>query len=374
MHELAVRNQLFSYFYIRAQRSKDVRERSTKFNDMIATLSAGVALGYRYFVDSGAYTYQAQQSRELTEIAITRAQYKQGDLVGKDPYQLVQMLEARGIPPVTKLPPVDEYFADYLQFIKDYGHLFYIIAELDIEGCPDGKGGTVELDKVDRWTNELLKTRHGLKVMPVYHENRGRQWLQDWLLDTQSPYIALGSDPQQAEGAAALINLAHRCGKFIHGFGSSGIRTTLKRRPFDSIDSSTWLRSDKYGGSFLTNDILQEVDGEVFPLLLGIGNVKILTHKEKYRREAFRAFYKRWGLDINVIMQDDPWSRQQTVESLHENRKATLIAWRQIARYYEEECRWREPVLWRMAVDGKMPRVHPYVAAAREGREIKLWC
>lgn len=314
--ELKIKNSLLSYFYLRDKMVKSRREGGGEFQGIMGKIADMKKSGCWLMLDSGAYTYQSKQAEEE----------KAGHAT---------------------LPPVREFFDEYKQFVINYGHNFSVIAELDVDGCADGKGGFIGVGDVDEMTNELLETRHHGKIMPVYHENRGQAWLRDWLMETRSPYIGYGSGGVLPEVATAFITTCHLAGKFVHGFGQAGVKTSLFRRPFDSVDASTWLRADKYGGSFLA---VMDTYGRYI-------THKVLTHKEKHRRMGYLDFYKRFNLDPALIAKDD----------LVENRKATLIAWREIARWWEEDHKpkWQEPYMWTMAQRGEYPDEHPLITRVR---------
>ena len=297
--DMGVKNQLFSYYYLRGM----LRKGGTvgKVSNMFARMKRAKAKGYSFFLDSGAFTYQ-----EATQ---------------------------KGAP----LPPARAYFEEFKSFCMDHGDLFDIIAELDIEGCPDGNGGVVKLEDVDAWTDELIGVV-GPKVMAVYHGNtRSKQWLQSWLLQTSSPYVGFSSDT--VDGAAQTIAMAHRYGKFIHGFAQTRIQTDMKQTPFDSVDSSTWLRADRFGG---TNIFFN-------------GKWIVLDHLHKHQRMLYKSYYEQWGLDPKLIAQDD----------LYENRKANIVAWRELANSIEAKAmhdkQGRLPYMLDLTLKGKIPDEHPIV-------------
>jgi hypothetical protein len=244
--------------------------------------------------------------------------------------------EAKG--EASKLPTPEAYFEEYYGFLREYGDLFDIIAELDIDGYVSGENGQpYSIQQVDEWTNRLLELPViGTRIMPVYHLHRGKLWLRDWLADTSSPLVGFASSAVGGGPAAAMISMAHRFGKWVHGFGQTRIKTDMKYMPFNSVDSTTWLRADRYGGScYFIN-----------------GKFIVLDHKHKQDRARYRDYYLKWGLDPKLIMKDD----------LYENRKATIIAWRELANDMERRVTHgtREPYLCEyLRKHGRMPDRHP---------------
>lgn len=361
---------------------KDAAKGTNILGEMLDQMKAAKAMGYFFILDSGAYTYQAKQSSELKE-RLEEAGLKKSDVDTLGVDKVMETLSKLGLSTASAvLPEPRKYFEEYRAFCTQYGHLFDIMVELDIEGCLDGKGGYLTQSTIDSWTDELLQGPHAQKIMPVYHPQRGLTWLRDWLMDTSSPYVGFGSDPAQADAASGLIARIHKAGKWVHGFGQAGLKSTLKRRPFDSVDASTWLRADKYGGSFL---IRQSATEEML-------SITVLTHKEKGadplyavkgkikqirmaqgvpeeeagkglevlpatggKRRMFDAFYRKHGLDPKAIYKDD----------LDANRRATLIAWREICKHYES-MPWQPPYLWQWTQDGVCPLEHPILTRVKQ--------
>lgn len=312
--DMGVRNQLMSFYYFRTA----LRSSGHKALSILARMKRAHDKGYRFMLDSGAFTYQLKAKKQ-------------------------------------PMPPPRAYYDEYLEFIYKYHHLFDIIAEFDIDGTvmvdragntvtfdpqhPDealkNGGNWVETHDVDVWTNILLNEKSvRSKILPVYHPTRKIGWLEDWLLDTRSPLVGFGSD---SENAAPIIALCHRWGKWVHGFGQTRIKTDIKYTHFDSVDSSTWLRSDKYGGTMIfQSDQLIVIDN---------------LHKD--RRRSYKNYYERWGLDFNKIIKDD----------LQENRLATIVCWRELSNSFERKAvirnKGRYPFLWEMHRDGKVPLEHP---------------
>jgi len=300
--ELGVPYQLMSYFYFRTMRA------GTKAHDLLAKMRRAHAAGYRFMLDSGAFTYNTKANM-----------------------------------PGAKLPEPRGYFQEYKNFIQDHGDLFEVIVELDIDNFGAGTDRAVSLSEVDDWTNELFSIREiGPKIMPVYHASRGPTWLRDWLLDTGSPYIGFGSSG--GGGAAAFVAQARRFGKAAHGFAQTRIKTELKYAEFYSVDSSTWLRADKFGGTC----IFQE------------GRFTVLDHLHKADRRLYRRYFESWGLDWAKIAKDD----------LHEMRKSTIIAWRELGKHLEKQAYARnagkDPYLLEAAKAGIELKEHPVITKARK--------
>jgi hypothetical protein len=302
--DMGVKNQLYSFYYWRTALHSRGGQKALA---QLSRMRRAKKKGYSFFLDSGAFTFQANSSQ------------------GKG-----------------NMPAPKAYFRDYIDFLAEYHDLFDIVAEFDVDNWAIDPltEKPVTTDQANEWILEMLDMEGlGPKVMPVYHQHRGQLWLRDWMETTASPYIGRASSDVQGSGAA--IAMAHRYGKHIHGFGQTRIKTDLKYLNFDSVDSITWLRADKFGGSMIYRN----------------GTMIILDHLHKADRRIYADWYESWGLDFKLILKDD----------LHENRKATIISWREMSNAFERTAalrgggRVKRPYLLDMHLKGKpIPEVHPY--------------
>lgn len=305
--QLGVPNILFSYFYFRQKLAKDGAAGFLQ----LKKLRAAKKLGYRFMLDSGAFTYQMK-----------------ADQVGRS------------------LPNPEGYHREYLDFLLDYGDIFDVICELDIDGVVNDPktGQPITVQQVDEWTNDLLEHESlRKKIMPVYHEHRGLAWFDDWCADVQSPLMGISSEFGVNVGSTqALIARAHRWGKYVHGFAQTRIKTDLKWTTWDSVDSTTWLRADQYGGTMIWRN----------------NQLIVLDHKHKADRGKYRQWFEGWGLDFNKVMADD----------LETMRHATIITWREMAKFFSKKGKL--PYLYEaMIIEGKNPTVHPKLKELKESQQ-----
>lgn len=308
--DLGVKHILFSFYYLRS----GLLSKGVATQAMLERMRRAKRKGYRFMLDSGAFTYQDAAKHH-------------------------------------RVPPPAAYFAEYVEFTRSYGDLFDVIVEFDVDNhVINPKTGKVyDVHQANAWINELLSEpaiQH--KVMPVYQPHRGRTWFYDWLADTRSPLVGMGSSNQQGK-LGSFVAQCHQFGKFAHGLAQTSFKTTTKSVNFDSVDSTTWLRADKFGGTMIWSG----------------GQLHVLDHLHKRDRQRFRAWYEDWGLDFAKIMQDD----------LGENRKATIITWREMGNYFESLWATRGgkyPYLYQALVDGKtLPDRHPYLDKLEEMRRGK---
>lgn len=132
---------------------------------------------------------------------------------------------------------------DYSDYLDRHGHLFEVVASLDV--IQDWRGSKRNL--------EYLRRRGHDAVLPVFHG--GEPW---GLLDeycASADYIALGGiaganistkDPKVVRWIDRCFDIAAKHGTRIHGFGLSAY-AVLRRFPWASIDTTAWHSGIRYG-------------------------------------------------------------------------------------------------------------------------------
>lgn len=136
---------------------------------------------------------------------------------------------------------IDKYVDEYAEFIRDHKIKQYV--EMDV----DQIYGVEKTRKL----RERIENRVGWQSIPVWHTIRGKESFEE---DCRNyDYIALGyflteglSSQLTIKYAKAFVKRAHELNCRIHGLGFT--RTTLLDKiPSDSVDSSTWSISKRYG-------------------------------------------------------------------------------------------------------------------------------
>lgn len=142
---------------------------------------------------------------------------------------------------------IERYVDEYADFVKENRIQRYVEIDVDqIYGV-----------QYTRKLRDRLEQRVGWRSIPVWHSIRGKD---SFLNDTRDyDYIALGyfltegvSASITEKYARAFIDAAHTNNCKIHGLGFTKT-TILKDFPFDSVDSSSWAASSRYGGLFHFN-------------------------------------------------------------------------------------------------------------------------
>jgi len=144
---------------------------------------------------------------------------------------------------ITTTSEFKEYLDSYAKYLKGFGHQFSTYVNLDVIFNP---AKTWEMQK-------YLENEHGLKPLPVFHFGENINWLYKYM--DNYDYLGIGGLGQEVP-KTKFIHYADRifkdiCDKNgfpkvkIHGFAMTSIDLIL-RYPWFSVDSSSWLVSERY--------------------------------------------------------------------------------------------------------------------------------
>lgn len=224
----------------------------------------------KWFLDSGAFTYASQAK------------------TGK------------------KLPPPRKYVKQYMDYIQDTGHRWCRIAEADLDEI---NGMDISREEVEGWLEEMLVRFPDYPIMPTWHHWRGRSKWTEYCQDPRVKVLAIGSGGGTPVGVQRKMVLeAREARKPVHGFAMTKVNTVLKWVPYDSVDSTSVWMGQKYGSlPIFTNNKWKVLDGD---------------HKND--RRQYRKYFTNIGCDYRLIEKDD----------LTEVRKASVIAWRNLAERF----------------------------------------
>lgn len=140
---------------------------------------------------------------------------------------------------------------DYISFIKKNKEKFHIYANLDVIGDPEK---TLE--------NQKIIEKAGLTPIPAFHYQSDMKYLK-YYIDNYD-YIALGGLVPLTNNPKKLQNWLNKCFKElikpihqrklkVHGFGVTSLEI-LKKYPFYSVDSTSWLTPGKFGNIPILTD------------------------------------------------------------------------------------------------------------------------
>lgn len=137
---------------------------------------------------------------------------------------------------------VKDYLNTYIEFCHKYKTQCDPYVNLDIIFNPE-----------KTWENQKYMESHGLQPLPVFHFGEDFKWLDKYV--DNYPYIGisgLGSDIQkksyfQSFGDKVFKRLSQSKQMIkVHGFAATSF-DLIKRYPWYSIDSTTWIKHAAYG-------------------------------------------------------------------------------------------------------------------------------
>ena len=227
-----------------------------------------------WFLDSGAFTYWAKYEKEPE-----------------------------------KLPPWKKYKKLFFTYVNDTWERWARIAELDLDHVEG-----IDLDMLAEWRDEMFDRWPQANICPVWHPSRGADEWTSYVRDPRIRHICIGSGQKNDGLIRRMVTTAHQWNKTVHGFGMTRVNTSLQRIPYDSVDSTSWLMSQKFGTMFIFKDNKFRLIG------------KDAGMSKKQSRMPWRNHFKRLGLDWRKIEADD----------VAECRKASIIAWRRLSDRLQE--------------------------------------
>lgn len=296
-----IRFCLFSFHYLRTKRdfSEMVEWMMKARRDGYIDPQTGQKHQYMFFLDSGGFTFK-----------------KKGDPHGT----------------------LDDYSEEFIRFVTSdpAAAAFDIIAEMDVAIDITNSLGEVRIsgyDRMLRWRRHLYDGV-GDRLMPVYGSDVPIEFFHEWGADPRYRYFGLASNfAGDLPGQRRNMTYLHQQGKWVHAFGMTRLQTDMKYLTgYESVDSTTWLRSDKFGGTFIIRK----------------GNIVVLDHHQKEQRKHYRRYFERIGCDPDKILglhvpHDVRCSGPDSLtpncgacqDQMFELRKSALVAWRNLTYYFE---------------------------------------
>lgn len=104
------------------------------------------------------------------------------------------------------------------------------------------------------WNNMLYIEKHGIKVIPVFHQHETMDWLDKICQHTDYFGVSPANDvtkKQRIEWLDTVYSIIK--GKYkTHGFGATA-KDIIYRYPWYSVDSTSWKAVCRYGQSCTIN-------------------------------------------------------------------------------------------------------------------------
>ena len=183
---------------------------------------------------------------------------------------------------------------DYIAHIKENITNLKVYANLDV---------IYNAEKT--YENYLAMGAEGLNPLPVYHQGEDKKFLLDYL--ENSDYIALGG--LVGSGRSILEPFLDNCfsiiknywPKKIHGFGINAL-WALKKYPFYSIDSTSWMPGGRYGSIYSSPKISEgsmkkDINSFMYTKTLNYKEMAIINIKQFLQLEKDIVYYwKRRGI------------------------------------------------------------------------------
>lgn len=189
------------------------------------------------------------------------------------------------------------YLEEYVAWIREHHKDIYVVANLDLDLI-------VGKDVVRKWNKKYFEPLEDIvDVVYVAHEDKaigdpfGLYHFEEYC----KRYKYVGINQNNKKAAHRFYLLAKKYNRRIHGFAWTEIGI-LRRYPFFSVDSTSWLSGVRYGTTY-------NYDGK---------NFKTWDTKHKYRRRTQRTKYEDNGIDFDKVTKKD--------HREHVNRM-NLLAW-----------------------------------------------
>ncbi len=228
---------------------------------------------YRY-LDSGAFTLLRKSS--LARIKGASQPGRQGDVFKKSDTLDYAIYK--------------EHLEKYLAFLKAHIKEFDFVFEMDMDLLTlESNGVRVPGIEITDAGRRLLRRVAGDQLIPVWHHaisDPGYARLR--AMCAEYGYIAIGSDIAPGHrDLRYVIDIAHAAGTLVHGLGTSKV-DVLNTTPFDTVDSTTWLSSVKFG----------QFAGWMYPR-----STKVSTRTQSKALGAFEKIVRDLGYDPKRLLE-----------------------------------------------------------------------
>ncbi len=179
---------------------------------------------------------------------------------GLQPIEVELMLDSGAFGAWTRGQEID--VEDYIVFVREYGHLFHSIVNLDVIPGDFGRTKTprdVEIGAQRSYENLQAMKEAGIPAVPVFHQ--GERWCHlERLLEDGEPYIGISPSGDAIsmnhgwfdEVFTRITDSEGRPYVKTHGFGVTAVPVLFKY-PWYSFDSVTWVIKSGYGCIFIPN-------------------------------------------------------------------------------------------------------------------------
>lgn len=176
------------------------------------------------------------------------------------------------------------YLEEYVAWLREHKDYIFCAANLDLDKI-------VGQRIVDKWNKKYFEPleKEGLQIVYVAHEEEGgdrRDFLRRFEYYCQR-YQYVGANQMWKSCSAQIFQLVKRYKVRVHGFAWTDL-PLLRKHPFFSVDSVTWLGGVRFG-------ITYDYDGK---------NFRSIDATKKYIRKVRKTRYREQGFDLQGIKEE----------------------------------------------------------------------
>lgn len=258
------------------------------------------------YLDSGAFSFLRVSSGSRITTVSQPSKVKDSLAVKKMPYwksgRLRERVAEDSSRDEVKLVDYMRHRKKYLRFLETHIDTFDFVFELDMDllWVVNSKGKRIPGRELTDAGRIAIHKIAGDKMIPVWHqssvdgltvEENERRFLE--MIDNH-PYVAIGSGTVSTHPHLRyLCHEAHAKGVYVHGLGTSKTNV-LDKIPYDSVDSTTWLSSMKFG----------QFAGYSYPRDMQ------LSPRSRSRAAAFEKLVRELGYDPKRLLNKDHANEQ----------------------------------------------------------------
>lgn len=219
---------------------------------------------------------------------------------------------------------IEKYQFEYENWLKEYSKYFDYVVEFDVDKI-------IGYEKVLEFRKRLLNIVSKEKLLPVWHKTLSLRDFED--MCKEFPYVGIADMPSFST-LNGLFAVAKKYKTRLHGFALTR-KEYVKRFPFYTVDSSSWISGSKYGITYWIekNDLM------------------ISNNKSDRKRIKNLECFKGYNLDWNKIMVDNgkevdkmniiAWKKfEEIIDKLH--REKRMVYWQSFAQETDNLCKQKE--------------------------------
>ena len=205
---------------------------------------------------------------------------------------------------------IDIHIDEYIEYIKTNREFISIFAVLDSIGDPE-----------KTLKNQLYMELKGLLPLPCFHYGEDHRYLQYYV--EKYKYIALGGMVKKPKNQLRywldeiwgiyLVNTDGTAKVKIHGFGMTSV-TFMKRYPWYSVDSTSWVLTGRFGTVFCNVGDYNKI------IISNKGDITGANHYcqlDKHSQERVQNYFANLGEGYTIEELADDYKKRDEVNILY---------------------------------------------------------